>query len=450
MISMSDHNTRASSFLLFLLGLGSATKIYFLGTIAFSELVIFCLAPIIWARNLQRMKREGFLQFIWMLVFLTLGLLVSAWWNHSPIFATVKCCAIFYGYFSYYVVFYVLLRNNLKGLGWFYLGALISGIITIWFFNPRADVSSVGFVRITDADAESIIKGPLFWIGKVRGLGELPIIFSYFKTPIVYSLTTPVLFAIFALLSSMSGRAQSMCVLLGGLIMFIGKKSRISMRRIGKHIVVLGLAGIVALATYKVVYSYAARNGYLSEEARNKYEHQTERGSDVISLLVAGRTEFFIALTAIIDHPIVGFGPRAVDAKGYTERFLLKYGTDEDIAGYNYGQMMAMRYGLTRDIPTHSHIMAGWLWCGLPGLIFFAWVIVVMYKHLRYYSSAIPQWFGYFALTIPSMLWGIFFNPFGARWYFSLLMTCLFFARAVGRGKIFLSYDMELEARRYE
>ena len=74
---MKLQSKKASSFWLFMLGLGSATKIFFLGTIAFSELAIFPLAPLILAQNWHRMKREGFLPFIYMLTFMSVGLFVS-------------------------------------------------------------------------------------------------------------------------------------------------------------------------------------------------------------------------------------------------------------------------------------------------------------------------------------------------------------------------------------
>lgn len=439
-----------SSFFLFLLGLGSATKIFFLGTIALSEIVIFFIAPCLFLRYWVRMRREGILSFIYMLTFLIAGLFASALWNHAPFTFTLKQFAVFYGFFAYFVVFYCLLHDNFKGLGWFFFGAFISGIITVWAFNPTAEVSSTGFAYVANAETEDIIHGPLFWIGKVRGVGQLPIIAAYLKTPIAYSVITPVLFVAFAMLTTVTGRAQSMCVLIGGVMMLIGRKSRRSMSKISRHFWVLMTAGAITLFCYKIVYSYAAGNGYLGDAARDKYEHQTTRGKGAISMLVAGRTEFFIALTAIVDHPLIGFGPRAEDTKGYTEKFLLKYGTDTDIAGYYYYLLRYASQGLRTQMPTHSHIMAAWVWCGLPGLLFWLWVLFAMYKHIRYCSAVIPQWYGYFALTIPSALWSIFFNPVSSRHAIPLLMVCMLFAQAIRQGRMSLPYEMEMEARKHD
>jgi hypothetical protein len=439
-----------TSFILFLLGLGNATKVYFLGVISFSELAIFFLAPFLLLKNWNRMKREGFLTFIYMLFFLMLGLFVSSCWNHSPWPFVVKLFAVFYGMLAFYVVFYILLHDNFKGIGWFFLGSFISGIITIWAFNPTADVSSTGFVYIGNAEAEEVIRGPLFWIGKVRGLGQLPIVAAYLKTPIVYSIISPILFVAFAMFNTITGRAQSICVLASSVMMFIGRKSRRSMQNIGKHFGIAILMGIVIILAYKTVYSYAAGNGHLGEDARNKYESQTERGKGVFSMLVSGRTEFFIALSAIVDRPIFGFGPRAVDTNRYMERFLLKYGTAQDIQGYFIAIQRLNAFGLDRTIPTHSHIMAAWLWCGLPGLIFFLWVLYVIFRHVRHYASVVPQWYGYFAIAIPSVVWSIFFNPFGARSTLPLLMVLMFFAKSIGDRKMLLPFELEIEAQKYD
>ena len=447
---MKLQNNSKASFWLFMLGLGSATKIFFLGTISFSELVIFPIAPIMLLLNWQKMRQEGFVTFLYMLVFLIAGLGASSLWNHTRFPYVLKLFAVFYGFGAYYIVFYRLLRNNFGGLWWFAMGAAISGIITIWAFNPTADVSSTGFAYIGEKESEEVMSGPLFWIGKVRSWGSLPIIGAYLKIPLAYSVLTPIIFTFFAMFTTITGRAQSICVLLGGAMMFVGRKSRVSMGRIGRHFFVFLIIGFVVLVSYKITYSYLAGNGILGEEARHKYEWQTSEGKGALNILMSGRKEFFIAATAIIDSPIFGFGPRAEDRNDYAGKFLRKYGSYEDVQAYSYRFYKNMQLGMIPQIPTHSHIMAAWVWCGLPGLLFFLWVLYCLYRHLRFYSAAIPQWFGYYALTIPSMLWSIFFNPFGSRATLPLLMACLFFARAVHEGRLLLPPEMEMEARKHD
>lgn len=443
-------DTRQSSFLLFLLGLGGVTKIFFIGTLALSELVIFPLAPFVFLKNFSRMKREGFVTFVYMLIMLAFGALVSALWNHSPRTYIIKLLAMFYGFFAYYIVLYALLYKNFKGIGWFYFGLIISSIITIWAFNPQADVSSTGFGYIGQADVETVVTHQLFWVNKVRGLGQLPIFAAYLKTPLMYSLFTPIAFVAFTMLSTVSGRAQSLCVIMGFVMIAIGRKSRLRMRGIGRHFMKFAVLGVIALFCYKFTYSYAASHGYLGEVARNKYERQTTKGTSALNLLMAGRREFFVALFAVMDHPIIGFGPRAEDSGGYTERFLTKYGADNEDAEYLRYLQYCFANGMTPPIPTHSYIMSLWVWCGIVGLIFFIWVFYLVFMHLKHYADAIPQWYGYYALTIPSMVWSSFFNPFGDRHGFALFILTLCFARAVAKKRMNLPWELELEARHYD
>lgn len=450
MLSMLK-SRKKSSVLLFLLGLGSATKIFLIGAVSISELVIFFIAPFLFLKRFEGMKRDGFLTFIYMLVLMIGGMFVSSYVNKTAYPFIIKQFAVFYGFFAYYIMFYTLLRGNFKGIGWFFLGCFISGIITIWGFNPTVEVGSSGFSFIANAEAENVIAGPLFWIGKVRGLGQLPIIAEYLKTPLAYSIITPIIFVVFAMFNSVSGRAQSMCVLVGGAMMLIGKKSRSSMKGIGRHFGLFIVFGAITLLGYKATYSYAARNGYLGQHAQNKYLHQTQQGTGALSILMAGRGEFFVALFAIKDKPIFGFGPAAEDKWGYYENFLTRYGAYEDMVMYNlFASHFYHLQGRLLPIPAHSYIMCAWMYCGLPGLIFFVWFLYAIFKHIRMHIYAVPQWYGYYALTIPSMVWSIFFNPFGDRFGIPLLMVCMCFSNAVSTGKLCLPYDLEMEARKYE
>lgn len=438
------------AFLLFLLGVFAETKVYFYGCIALSELVVFALAPLFLLSHYSRMRREGFLPFVLMMGGLMVNMLISSAWNHTPFTYVVKLFAVFYGILAYYICFYELLRRNLKGLGWFFLGAAISSVITIYAFNPQAVVSESGFGYIGEADTYDVVHGPLFWISRLNSFGQIPIMGAYLQTPLSYSILAPFAFVSFSLISTVSGRSAALATLLGAVIILVGRKRRQTMRKISRHFLSFIFIGLIGLVIFKALYSYTASTGMLGEEARSKYEKQTSRGSGMLKLLMSGRKEFFMAIPAALHRPIMGYGPRAEDTGGYAEQFLLKYGDETDIRMYNAARLQALRTGWKMQIPTHSHIMAAWVWCGLFGLIFFLWWLYLIYQHMRYYIAAIPQWYGYFALTIPSLLWHFFFSPFGSRWSLGLLAACLFFARAVGRGNMRLPPDMELEAERYD
>lgn len=71
-----------------------------------------------------------------------------------------------------------------------------------------------------------------------------------------------------------------------------------------------------------------------------------------------------------------------------------------------------------------------------------------MYIYLRRDIDVVPQWFGYLAMTMPSMLWNVFFSPYGGRTTFALYFVVLMFNRAVARGRIALPPKMMREKQK--
>ncbi len=438
-----------SNLFLFLIGLGSETKTYFYGCLAFSEIVVFLIAPFILFAKYKDLRRGGLLLPIKMIIGLMAALFVSSLVNKTAYPFVLKSFALIYGILSYCVVFSNLLRKNPKGLGWIFVGMAISSVITIVAFNPQAIVSEEGSGYIGDAETADVIHGPLFWIQRIKAFGQIPIMGWYLQTPLAYSLVTPFVFVVFALLTTASGRSASLSVLIGGALMAIGRKKRKTMRSIGRHIFTIALLGVAIVFSYKVVYKYAASSGFLGIDAQSKYENQTKTGEGILQLLMSGRKEFFVAIPAAFNRPILGYGPHAEDTEGYYARFVAKYGAEEDYLVYQAQAYHAAARGYRVEIPTHSHIMGAWVHYGVFGLIFYVWLLWTIYKQLRYYMDAIPQWFGYFAVVIGSYLWHIFFSPVGNRMMLGLFFATLFIAKAVGTGKIRLPMDVAFEAERY-
>ncbi len=442
-----------ATFLIFALGLFSKTKVLIFGTIAISELIIFPLAPLLFLKNFRKIKRDGFMPLFWMVFGLIVALLISSQVNQSPFPYVFKAVAVFYSILCYIIVFHELFRDNYSGMYLFWVGFFISSLITIYAFNPQATVSESGFETISSGfggTLEQAMSGPMFWMGKLRYLGQIPIYGWYMKMPIGYSVAFAVSYAFIMLLTTTTGRAATIVNLLAAVIIVVGGKERRRMRGIAKHIWVMVFIGFVVVMIYKVVYSYAAENNLLSADAVTKYENQTERGKGLVSMLFAGRVEFFIDIMAALDNPIVGLGPRPSDSNDYCGRFVYQYGTQYEIGAYEANKRLMALYGMRPSIPLHSCIAEFWLQYGIFGLIFWLWIFVLIYQHLRRYVAAIPQWYGYFALSFASYAWDIFFSGFAGRETFACFLTCLFFARAVGRGLLSLPYEMEMEARKYE
>jgi hypothetical protein len=135
--------------------------------------------------------------------------------------------------------------------------------------------------------------------------------------------------------------------------------------------------------------------------------------------LLSGRSHFVAVFYAVCDSPILGHGSWAVDYKGYGVRAMAWLGEYQSIEQY-------YRAGGIDWIPTHSHIMAAYVWHGLLGAVFWVYVLVIIWRTFSRNLGVVPELFGYFALTLPSLVWAIFFSPFGGRVGFAFTMVvCL-------------------------
>jgi hypothetical protein len=228
-------------------------------------------------------------------------------------------------------------------------------------------------------------------------------------------------------------------------LLWLGGKKQKTMLRIRANFGLLCLVGVVVIGIIGQVYRYAAVHGYMGEEQLYKYEEQSKRGNDMLSLLISGRTGSFAALLTAIDKPIIGHGSWALDYKGYYRSFLVKYGTDDEMDLYlksAVGRGEAIAW-----IPGHSQIMNGWTWYGIFGLVFWLYVLYLCLTTLKNYLWVIPQWYGYLCLSLPVALWGIFFSPFGARIPSVLIFVMCLFVKAVVERRIKLPSQMLEEIR---
>ena len=443
---MSDRINNHSNIFMFLLGLGSATKVYVGGILALSELFAFIAAPFLFLKHYKEYKRSGALTILWLSLAMIVGCLISCIYNRVFWLWIVKVSMQFYGIFAMIVVFHNVLQTRMRGIGCFFFGALISTIIAIFALNPQLLSDEHSTELIGQVDIETQMEGVLFWYPKISQILRLPMQGWYYNIPIIYSILSPIASAVTAALVSVSGRSSAAMSLLTCALVIYCRKSRARMKSIGKHFILFVIAGIATAICIKNIYVYTASAGLLGDEAQRKYYNQTHGNNSFLRVLIGGRTEFFIAIRAMIDNPIIGIGHRAEDTKGYVRQFLAEYGDQEDYEAYL--RRLMLYPGEAELIPQHSTLTQFWGNAGICGLAFCLYYIV--YTLFRKHLSAIPQWFGYFALAIPSSIFSLFFNPYSERVSFPLLITCLLLARAVGEGRLQLPYDMEMEARKYD
>ena len=443
---------KSNSILLFLVGLGSVTQFHFVGSLGLSEFPIFLLAPFLFFVDYRRLKSDGFLPFIWLSILTCVGCIVASYMNETPSIFVIKGLAQPYSIFAVTVVLHRLLRRDFNGLKYYILGAFLSGIISIFIFQQETFTVHRGEAVTGLAATDMVMDYPLFWSSKIRQLLTLPTGMHFLTIPLSYSAIASFLSAIvYLVFSGTSGRAAALAAFASTVLLIIGTKSRHKMIDMGRHIGKLVIISLVAVFAFKISYSVAAKTGVLGYDRKQKYLSQTRMGSSALQMLMSGRMEFFCGVVACLDNPLIGFGPKGEDKDGYVEKYLQKYGAPDDYESYVRSLYAAAQKGYTyRTIPAHSFIGMFWIYYGIFGLLLWIYVLYLFYVYMRRCAHAVPQWYGFIALSIPPMVWDIFFSPYGGRVSGPCLVVCILFAKAVAEGKLRLPYEMEAEARKWE
>lgn len=443
-------NNSNAKLLLFLIGLGSQTEIQFVGSIGISELILFLTGPFVFFLDYRQLRADGFMPFVWLSILTCVGCVLSSVINHTHWVLLLKGLASPYSVFVATIVFHRLLRKDFSALKWFVFGVFISSIVSIFVFQQATYTVHGGeFLEGSEA-TNAVVSNPLFWSSRISSLLMLPINMWYVSTPYIYSASMPFVAAVIKILfSASSGRSAALCSFLAGFYIAIAGKSVRRMRRVGRNFLLV-LVGLFALLMIgKQVYVYAAKNNYLGEKARDKYYKQTQGSSSILKIIMGGRLEFFTALRACLDRPIVGFGSKPRDTKGYYEEMLRKYGNEADYDFYVRLKMSRAERGIEiHTIPSHSHLASFWLQYGIVGLIFWLYVLGSFLRYFTRYAYGIPQWYGFCVLGITNFIWDIFFSPFGGRISIAVLMSCILFARAVVLGRCQLPWKMQDEIMR--
>ena len=194
-------------------------------------------------------------------------------------------------------------------------------------------------------------------------------------------------------------------IIVGALMSFSALKGFFSakaQRRQGQSAFVLVIIIVCSAATALQFYSIAANSGWLSDRAQGKFEAQVQQSD--LPLLIAGRNELLVSLSAILDAPILGHGSWPKN----------RYYADQ-LASQRY------QYGLSNNpaaspdddlIPMHSHLFGGWVEAGLAGGLFWAFILFLSKQALSksfHSNSHMKPLYIYSAVLL---VWDILFSPF--------------------------------------
>ena len=437
MPQMNSRAAKRDAFWLFMIGCFSLTQVRLGAKIGISELFMVLATPILFFRNLRCYRADGMLPMLNLLFLWMLGAGIADWYNDAELFQWLRGMSVPFIVFATVVCLHNFLRRDIRNYKWILFGLVCSSVISIFVFQrgSAGDMASEGNVS---GAIERVVNYKLFWVNMIQGWINLPIQTLYMKTPFLYMVVALLISGVLAIKSG--GRSAFLVVMCSLMLIAFSRHKVRLMAAIKKYFLLMVCLMAVLGYFVKYGYKYAATHGFLEEQEVHKYERQTSEGDSALKLLMAGRAPFFIGLIAALDKPIVGHGSWAIDKKGYSADFITKYGSDLDRA-----QIMRERKELgVSIIPAHSHIVCYWLWHGIFGLAFWAYIIFLAVRTFAKYMHVMPEMFGYWALALPYFLWDVLFSPFGIR-----TGECVFFVCMVLLHKIAKSNRGYMDGNQY-
>lgn len=422
-----------------LLGLGSRLQV--VASLSITEIIVLVMAPYVFARDYPLLKRHGIGPLLGLSLLVIAGCVIASIVNNSPPGAIWRGLAAT-GILSCSIVFahWILCRDP-AGFRWYILMLPMSVFVSTFIFQSAVELAMFG------DSIDEIMRGPIFWISRLKPLVMAPTQGWYLQMPGFINIVAPLFMAVFAILTTTSGRSAMLGAVGFVVLVIVGGKTQRTMSRITRHFGALCMGGFLLVGVMYGAYKVSASQGWLGEDALKKYEKQTSGGQGGIGrLILGGRGDSVIGILACLDKPIVGWGPWALDENGYVDEFISKYGTLEDMQALAERNAQMVRVGLpVRMIPVHSHLTMFWAWYGIFGLIFILYISFVLVRYLKQDVAVVPQWFAWLACSVPGMFWAICFSPLTDRFGTPLFVVACLMARAIRKGTFHLPVEMIAE-----
>ena len=428
-----------NSMLLFLMGLFAMTEVYVGGFSAISELIIFVVGPFVLVNDWRYLRKDGFLPMVCLFLLTILGCIIASKVNGIALPYFARGFAAIYGTLMSFVCAHRLLRNDFSKIKWFFLGYSLSLVVNIFIFQRGSARHGMDTALFSEDAMESTVGSVLFWASRLPNWLFTPIRGWFIQTPSSYSIFAAIAVVLVSLFGSGgSGRSAALAGLGSLCLLIVGGKTVGDLARLKKHIVTLLVFLMIAAAVGKTAYQHLARTGLLGEQGQRKLEEQTKHGNSALSMLMAGRGEFFAGLYCAIRNPIVGYGPWAIDRDGLSGEFLREYGDVEDYENYlRFQQAAASQIGRKQAvIPSHSCVVGFWTWYGIFGLFLWLYILRVYWKTFTTYFVCYPPWFGCIATILPLAVWDAFFSPYGNRVMMGLFFAMCLYLKAVYEKRI--------------
>jgi len=318
----------------------------------------------------------------------------------------------------------------------FFAMDLIALVVLLGRNNRRKIIfvagSAVGSLLVTWLHpTENAIEAP--WkFGYSSGTITLVLLIScFFYSRRNYIVTGALLFGILGVNLLLNFRSPVLDLLVAIVLILPVVPERIGRLRILPHAgsvlrvaVLVGFALGAAWSAGQLV-KLASSSGIIGEEAQEKNETQAKAG-----VLLGGRPEIQVSAVAVWDSPILGHGSWAQDYK-YIE-MLNDIEVEQGIPFELEFVESSSGGGL---IPSHSHLMGAWVWAGILGAVFWAYILWMAFRGTLRVAILRPPMAPLFAVLVPAMIWNILFSPFGLSVRMSDALTIVIMADLLENSK---------------
>lgn len=387
--------------LIFIIGLFSNVTVRVLGTFGISEILCFVsyfviVNPFLWK------KHEGVTKFFLFALLWLVGVFLSDRYNGTNLINSLKGAFNVIFLIGLMPFVYWALYDRVSRILYFLIGAGISSVLN-FYFQKSVGLDEVGFDvwRVYGwASLFSALSGVLYYKGKTLLsciVLEAFAIWSLFHLTRNIFITSTLSVCVILFLNSVNNNDIG-----------IQDKIRLIKRKFLPLLIVLGIACLGIDFTYE----YLSGNGILGERAYEKYYMQKNSKLG----LASGRSDFLQSLNVVKDQPLFGYGSYAMDEDGIQEEFSKRFNLENHKHKHEKSRL-----------PGHSYLLGGWVYAGILGFIFWLYVLKLIFKFLRnglFYETKLV---GINVILTFSMLWNIFFSPFGGRlkFLFYIIMVIL-------------------------
>ena len=409
------YNTRNHSLINFIvLMMGLISRLYVsspFGRVAMLDFLTYFLAPILflidWARYTKTIKYILLFALLWLM-----GGIMSDFYRDTPFKIALKANAIIFNAFTILVVALFVIRRTPSGIIWFAVGYSVSGIISLYYFQNGALLSQAELVGYYgQGNMQDFLADKMVYPTYVQAVLLAVILPLRMKKLIPWPVCILGCFACgIAMIVQAGARSTCLVYIITGMLMFLyvylPRTWGMFFRNKMMTMIILVISAFIA----STLYMSAAKSGLLGEAGIDKYESRKDGGS-----MLDNRADLLINWPFLWRNPIFGAGAQMWDRWGYVDQS--KYVS-------HYINNIRIRHD---RLAGHSCIIGAWTQCGLLGLFFWAYILVLMYRFIGHRLFALGDAGPFMIYIIISLAWHICFSPYGGFRGF-VLFTAAFVA----------------------